>query len=120
MSTYPTLRTGAPAQYPCELVLESPTRQIRFVDGRTKSFAARRLRRTWRIPLLGLQESEAARIWQFYREQRGSQIAFDFVDPFTGQVVPNCRFAVDAVALALEGPERGEIVIEIREDEALP
>lgn len=116
MSTFPTLRTGATAQYPCELVLESPTRHIRFVDGRSKSFAARRIRRTWRIPLSGLREDEAAKIWEFYRQQRGSLIPFDFEDPFTGQAVPNCRFAGDSLRLALEGPQSGEAVIEVRED----
>ena len=116
MATFPTLRTGAVAQHPCEQVMEQPTREVRFLGGTSKRYVERRPRRIWRIPLSGLQEDELERIQAFYRLHQGGAIRFDFVDPFTGETVSNCRFDQTSVRAHLGSASGGALVLTVAED----
>ncbi len=98
---FPQLKTGAIAQYPVTRELNRPTSAMRFLDmGRQVYADATGALRRWQLRLSHLDESEAARLTEFFTEMRGSLGRFDFEDPMTGEVVTNCRFDEDELVLS--------------------
>lgn len=92
MLTFPTLSTGAVAQYPLPLSVSSPAQTIRFIDGADQRFRTRAGGlRTWRITLEFLNEDEIYQLEAFFESVQGQYSSFLFPDPYTGQLVPNCR-----------------------------
>ena len=49
--------------------------------------------RSWQIRLDVLNEAEMHALEMFFIEQIGVYSVFSFPDPYTGTMVPNCRFA---------------------------
>ena len=89
---FPTLNSGAVAQYGARTGSVWPAQVIRFVDGEDQRFLAsgRPLRR-WLIDLRLLNESEIAAMEAFFSSMSGEFLTFNFPDPVGGSVVPNCR-----------------------------
>lgn len=93
MANFPTLNTGAVAQYPFPLNTGQGAQVIRFLDGTDQRYLTQaRMLRSWRIELDLLNEDEIRQLEQFFVEQGGDYSVFTFPDPYTGAAVPNCRF----------------------------
>jgi hypothetical protein len=106
MATFPSLNSGAVAQYPLPLVLGRPAQVIRFVDGSDQRFAARGARlRGWQIKLSLLNEQEIAALEAFFQAQGGEFTAFDFPDPIGGASVPNCCFGGPVLSTLSQGTD---------------
>ncbi len=101
MPVFPKLKSGAIAQYPSNRELRLGSQALRFLDNaeqRYRDSAAGR--RRWVIELAMLTASEAAALREFFIAMRGSAGRFDFTDPWTGLVVPDCRFGEDELILS--------------------
>lgn len=94
MATFPILSTGSITQYPLSKGTGFSVDVTRFLDGSDQRCLARgkRLRR-WAIQLSKLTEPELADLEQFFEQSQGNFGHFEFVDPLTGETVPNCRLA---------------------------
>ena len=117
MASFPTLKTGAVAQYPAERTRQFSTQVLRFLDGSEQRFRryGSPLRR-WTIRLELLDESELAAFGEFFAAQGGRAGTFSFVDPWDGAVYPNCSFGEDALGLEFGSQMRGRTVMTIREN----
>lgn len=115
MASFPTLRTGAVAQYPSTRLIEAPVRVLRFVDGREQRFRSTRgpVRR-WIVRLSEVSESELAGIEAFFGSQQGRAGSFEFTDPWDGTVYPDCSFDEDELRTELTGEDRATASITIR------
>src|SRR5579864_2030458 len=89
MATFPTLKTGAPAQYPLDRCIRYATQAVRFMDGSRQRFRLYGTElRKWTLKLDLLDEQELGAVIAFV-EQQGSA-PFAFTDPTTGTVASNC------------------------------
>lgn len=89
---FPTLSSGAVAQYGSAVGFVSPAQIIRFVDGTDQRFlASGSVLRRWAIDFRLLNESEIAALEAFFSAMSGEYSTFTFPDPITGTSVPNCR-----------------------------
>ena len=90
MANFPSLKTGAAAQYPLEREMRFSTQAVRFMDGSHQRFQlyGKALRR-WTVKLDLLDEGELAAVIAFV-EQEGRGV-FAFADPVTGDNVAKCR-----------------------------
>ena len=92
MFTFPTLTTGAVAQYPLPISYTMPVEIIRFIDGTDQRFLSRgKALRTWHVQLSFLSEAEIYQLEEFFESVQGQYSTFDFPDPYSGLNVPNCR-----------------------------
>jgi hypothetical protein len=92
MLTFPSLNSGAVAQYPLPVSYTSPVLVIRFIDGADQRFVARgKTLRSWHVQLSFLNEDETSQIEKFFELLGGQNESFAFPDPYSGQLVPNCR-----------------------------
>jgi hypothetical protein len=119
MPQFPTLRTGAIAQYPATRLLSLNNQVLRFLDGSEQRYrySAGPLRR-WIIQLDLLDEGEAASLEQFFLDCQGSFEDFTFPDPWDGKVYPHCSIDTDELEILsmLDMRERVSItVVENRE-----
>lgn len=117
MANFPGLKTGAAAQYGCELRVEQPGAAQRFLDGTTRRFAVARKKRSWRLRLSGLSAQEAERIGGFIAAHLESQDRFTFHDPWDGNDYQECVVGEGGYRVAAEG-EHGyklEVLIEQRQ-----
>jgi hypothetical protein len=118
MSTFPRLKTGAVAQYPAGRTATYATETYRFVDGAQQKFRRRRGAATrWVIRLDLLDDTEMAKICQFYQSQQGRFGTFSFEDPWDGSVHPNCSFEADELSIEMDGEARGKLRLVIKENE---
>jgi hypothetical protein len=94
MPTFPKLSTGAVAQYPLSRGTSYGVETVRFLDGSQQRCLTRgkKLRR-WLIALQQLSESELQQVEQFFDAALGNFSLFYFIDPVTGESVPNCRLS---------------------------
>jgi hypothetical protein len=100
MALFPRLSTGALAQYPLARSHEYRTRVIEYTDGTEQRISrGGRVLRRWTVSLDQLTEREAADVMTFFAQQRGRAQEFELEDPFTGTIVPNCRFEQEEVSL---------------------
>jgi hypothetical protein len=114
MAEFPKLKTGVIAQYP--VVRESRFQTIvsRFVDGSEQRYRDHRGgRRRWIVRLSQLDEGELQALGEFFSEQQGRLGGFDFEDPWTGNVVANCRFDEDewSASSEQEWDRRTQVVV---------
>ncbi len=117
MSTFPTLDSGAVAQYPLRRALRFITHVTRFLDGSEQRF--RQLadgRRRWVIQLDQLSDTELAGIEDFFAGRKGRLESFSFTDPLDGAVYPDCSFEDDAIGLAMTGPMDAGTKLVIRQN----
>ncbi len=114
MSAFPTLRTGAVAQYPLDRAVRFQTQSVRFVDGSRQRFRlyGAGLRR-WTIRLDLLDEQELAAVTAF-TEQQGTAV-FPFTDPVTGDHVANCIISNQAYAAGMSDEFNANVTLEIEE-----
>ena len=114
--SFPRLKTGALAQYPTVRELTRPMETVRFLDmGRQAYLDSKGSLRRWRLRLNLLDESELAAVIEFFVAMRGSLGRFEFEDPATGEVVANCRFDDDELALSSSGEFNGQTALTVRE-----
>jgi hypothetical protein len=108
MATFPTLKTGAVAQYPATRRLRFQNQAVRFVDGTEQRYrdSAGALRR-WEIALELLDESEVAAVENFFVDVNGTAGVFAFTDPWDGQVYASCSVETDWVESTAQGEMRG-------------
>jgi len=91
MLTFPSLSSGAVAQYPLPLSYTSPVEIIRFVDGTDQRFLSRGASlRSWQIKLSFVNEDEISQLENFFESLGGQYSLFAFPDPYSGTIVPNC------------------------------
>lgn len=117
MTTFPKLKTNAVMQYPAARGLQFATEVVRFVDGseqRYRNFGAP-LRR-WTIRLDLLDETELARLDEFFTEMQGSFGTFLFMDPRDGREYPGCSLEQESLEIALNGEMRGRTELVVREN----
>lgn len=117
MATFPTLKTGAVAQYPAERSVRFATVVHRFVDGSEQRFGlmSSALRR-WVIRLDELDEAELFALEEFLVEQNGAAGVFEFTDPWDGTAYPECRLEGDDIELVFESIGRGHTELIVREN----
>jgi hypothetical protein len=114
MSAFPTLRTGAVAQYPLDRTVRFRTQSVQFMDGSRQRFRLYRagLRR-WKIRLALLDERELAAVTAFL-EQQGSSV-FPFTDPVTGDLVSSCIISGGSFDAGSAGEMNANASVEIEE-----
>ncbi len=117
MSAFPRLKTGAVAQYPATRVLSRATEVKRFLDGTDQRYRARGAAvRRWVIRLELLDETELARLEEFFTSMQGRLGRFSFEDPWTGNVHTNCSLESDEFEFEVAGETRGRTVLVVREN----
>jgi phage-related protein len=116
MASFPTLRTGAVAQYPADRTREFSTQVYRFLDGSEQRIAEypAALRR-WQIRLELLDEAELDTLQEFFLSEDGRAGSFSFTDPWDGSAHANCSFGGDVLALDFEGPMNGKTNLVVKE-----
>ncbi len=117
MATFPTLKTGAVAQYGSSRMRGFSTQVFRFLDGREQRFQeyGAPLRR-WTIRLSLLDEAELAALESFFQSHGGRAESFAFPDPWDGTVYANCSFDSDQLATQYGGQARGMASVIVKEN----
>jgi len=117
VANFPTLKTGAVAQYPSDRARQFSTQVLRFLDGSEQRFPGygAPLRR-WLIRLDLLDESELVNLEQFFDGQDGRAGVFSFTDPWDGTVYASCSFDHDDLALEFQGQARGKTAVVVKEN----
>lgn len=117
MNRFPKLRTGAVSQYPTGRGTSYSTWIGQFVGGkeqRFRQYPASLLR--WVIELQLLTSREVAEIGAFFAAEQGRAGMFEFEDPWTGTVYPNCSFEGDENEIRWDGEEMGRTRLTIRQN----
>ncbi|HMJ62901.1 MAG TPA: hypothetical protein VK493_14105 [Bryobacteraceae bacterium] len=108
MATFPVLSSTAVMQYPAPLARVRAGRIVRFIDGSDQRFIALgKTLRSWQIKLTLLNEQELGQIEAFFDAQDGEYLPFDFPDPFSGAIVPNCRFSAPTFVTGYQATDVG-------------
>ncbi len=117
MNSFPTLKTGAVAQYPAQRTLNFSTQILRFVDGSEQRFAdfGTPLHQ-WTIQLSRLDEQEMHALQEFCREMAGQAGTFSFTDPWDGTVYPSCSLGRDEFNETFVRELQGAAVLVVREN----
>src|SRR3954467_11650445 len=100
ITLFPQLKTNAVAQYPAKRAMAFRNQTVRFVDGREQRFRDSEgpLHR-WEVSLERLDESEMAKIADFFAANEGSFGDFAFTDPWDGRLYPHCSVIGDELQL---------------------
>jgi hypothetical protein len=114
MASFPTLKTGAPAQYPLNRGVRYSTQAVRFMDGSRQRFRiyGPGLRK-WTLKLDQLDEEELGAVIAFV-EQQGSA-PFAFTDPTTGTVASTCVISGSQFNATLTRELDGQTTVVIEE-----
>ena len=114
MAAFPTLSTGAVAQYPLGRGVRFQTQAVRFLDGSQQRYRlyGTGLRR-WSVQLDLLNDQEFSAVIAFV-EQQGSA-TFAFTDPVTGVSAAKCVIAGDSFDATATGEMRGQATLSIEE-----
>lgn len=117
MATFPTLKTGAVAQYPAARTFQYRNQILRFVDGNEQRYrdSAGPLHQ-WIIRLDYLDQTEMAALEEFFSASQGRFASFEFTDPWDGSQYPNCSVSVDTMAALSQQEFRGITSITIVEN----
>ena len=114
MATFPTLRTGAVAQYPLGKTISFQTQAVRFLDGSQQRFRVMGTGlRTWTVQLSLLDEQELGLVIVFV-EQQGSA-PFAFTDPVTGAVASMCILAGGSFDAGMSDEMKAQTTVQIEE-----
>ena len=93
---FPTLSTGAVAQYPASRTFSYSTQVSKFVDGSEQRFRNyAKVLHQWTIQLSLLNDAELAALEEFFLANAGQLGTFAFTDPWDGTAYPNCSLAQD-------------------------
>ena len=114
MPTFPTLKTGAIAQYPLPASTRFSTQAVQFLDGSQQTFRLYpgALRR-WSVQFDALDEQELDAFVSFVEAQGGAP--FSFTDPATGQTVANCIISGDQASAGMTQEINGQARFVIEE-----
>ena len=117
MITFPTLKSGAVAQYPAQRSIVRTTWIARFVDGSEQRFRNETspLRR-WVINLSLLTEAEVVAIREFADNVSGRFEAFTFTDPWDATTYSNCSLDIDANTIEWAQENNARTTLVIREN----
>ena len=117
MPTFPTLKTGAVAQYPTVRSAQYQNQCLRFLDGAEQRYrdSAGPLRR-WVISLTLLDESEREALSEFFEELAGRFGTFAFTDPWDGVEYSNCSLESDQMDVRSLAEMRGATSLTIVEN----
>lgn len=89
MATFPTLKTGAVAQYPLGRGVRYSTQAVRFLNGSQQKFRLYGVGlRRWTVKLDALDETELGAVISFVEQQGGA--VFEFTDPVSGDTAAKC------------------------------
>jgi hypothetical protein len=112
--TFPTLKTGAAAQYPLDRSIRFATQAVRFLDGSRQRFrlCGAGLRR-WILTLDLLDEQELGAVIAFV-EQQGSA-PFAFTDMTTGAVASTCVISGERLDVTMRSEMSGQTTLVIEE-----
>jgi hypothetical protein len=114
MATFPTLKTGAVAQYPLKKTVRFSTQAVRFLDGSQQKYRLNGAGlRNWTIALSQLDEQELNALINFAEQQQGG--AFTFVDPLTGFSVHKCMISGDSLEALLKRDSWGAAMVVVEE-----
>ena len=117
MSSFPTLQTGAVAQYPTVREQRREAAVLRFVDGSEQRYRdSGNTTRRWMIRLDQLDEEELAAIERLFDEAQGRAGSFAFKDPLDGSVYENCSFDEDELTIARRDEDQSATVVIVREN----
>ncbi len=117
MSAFPRLKTGAVTQYPVSRVLSRPTEVLRFVDGTDQRYRARAgTGRRWVVNLELLDDTEIARLREFFEGAQGRYGTFSFEDPWTGNVHTDCSLENDGFEIEQVEEGRAGLTLVVREN----
>ena len=114
MPAFPTLKSGAQAQYPLEVRTSFGTQSVHFLDGSRQNYRlfGRPMRR-WRIELDLLDEQELSNLSAFVDQQQG--VPFAFPDPVSGTSVGNCVLSADGLLITVKDELRGKALLFVEE-----
>ncbi|HEY7306505.1 MAG TPA: hypothetical protein VH601_20435 [Bryobacteraceae bacterium] len=108
MATFPLLASGAVTQYPVPQTSGQAVQVIRFLDGSDQRYLTQgRILRQWQIRLSLLTDRELEQIETFFSAQQGDYASFQFPDPISGTIVPNCRFGTPSLVTEYAGIDKG-------------
>lgn len=116
MAEFPTLKSGAVAQYPLVRELRRDTDVLRFIDGAEQRYRGGETVRRWVIRLDRVDEEELAAIERLFEETQGRAGSFSFRDPWDGSTYQDCSFEEDDFTERRRGEGLGEAVLIIREN----
>lgn len=117
MAQFPTLKTGAVAQYPMTVTLNYRADVVAFFDGSEQRYRnAPSILHQWKIPLNQLDEAELASVQQFFIANQGGTASFAFTDPTSGVVYSNCSVVGSALDSSFQAPLKGKTTLTIREN----
>ena len=117
MITFPTLKSGAVAQYPANRSVARTTWIGRFVDGSEQRFRNEpgALHR-WVVKLSLLTEAEVVAIREFDDQVSGRFEVFTFTDPWDGAVYSSCSLETDVTSIEWFGENNARTTLVIREN----
>lgn len=117
MLPFPTLKTGAVAQYPLSVLVEYRADIVWFLDGSEQRFRnSPSVLRQWEIKLDKLDEQEMANVQQFFVANGGAQNSFAFTDPSSQLEYPNCSLVGDSLELTYTELLSGKTTMRIRQN----
>ncbi|GEM_PF-568054 len=94
--TFPTLRTGAVAQYPLTRAASIPVESYTFLNFARQAYRdAVAPKRTWTVALNELDSGEITTLKAFFEQQQGQYGVFTFIDPWDQTTHTNCSFSND-------------------------
>jgi hypothetical protein len=117
VASFPTLKTGAVAQYPSDRTRQYSTQVCRFLDAseqRFPNYGTPLLQ--WAIRLDWLDESELVNLEAFFLSEEGQAGTFSFTDPWDGTVYSNCSFGADTLASQFQDAGRGVTQVVVKEN----
>ena len=114
MATFPTLKTGAPAQYPLGRGVRYATQAVRFMDGSRQRYRLYGTGlRKWTLKLDLLDEQELSSVIAFVEQQGAAPFAF--TDPATGAVASKCVIAGNQMDVTMTREMSGQTTVIIEE-----
>ncbi len=117
MSAFPTLKSGAVAQYPLRREISYRTAEVRFLDGSAQRFRLRGARaRRWTIRLDLLGEDELSALEEFFLARSGRMESFAFVDPRDGAAYQDCSFENEEAEFGMTGTMHGRTELIVRQN----
>ena len=94
--TFPSLTTGAVAQYPLNRNATIPVEAYTFLNFARQVYRDLAApKKTWTIALDMLDAGEIAMLKAFFEQQQGQYGTFTFVDPWDGTTHTACSFSGD-------------------------
>ena len=117
MPAFPTLKTGAVAQYPASKTVCYSSRVVKFLDGTDQRYREYDVpRHKWLFPLTQLDQAELSALEQFFTSQSGQFSGFAFTDPWTQTGYPACSIDQNTLAYELTEEVRASSGIAVTEN----